>query len=476
MKSLREITSLLLLLLIWTLSNFSVSVLSSEQASLKGSVEWANVRDSSYEEALSKGTILVLDLATVLEMALDKNLDIEVQEYVIKKAKDNLIGSSSKFLPSVSFSQTLSRREGSIQLFGNQTIPISIKSVQPQIYSSFALFRGGKVLFGWLSSKKQLDAEKTNLDSTKQITLQQVAATYYGLQRFKAELESELVRFEQAELNLKERKIAKELGADIGLSVLLAQQEVDQTTARIEELKGSLYIESGKLNQLLNLPQDVLIIPATGIDENSLVAWKTHPDVLSLIAIAKSKSPELQSLKLYQDSARAQQLQSVSAFLPTLEISSVTAWVGPNFHNLSQFNQYMLVGQYDVLQNLGGAALSNYLLAKHSKDELGAQLQRNAKQLENSVNESYLRLDSGRRVFLANKSSLKYSEEAYKQAIARLKAEVGTPYEVKVSQTELERARANYFDSLVKYKVAQVNLIKVLGMATPQNLVKGVEL
>ena len=283
---------------------------------LKGNIEWASVRDNEYEEVLNKDKILILDLETALQMALDQNLDINVQEFTIKKTKDQLLNSTTKFLPSVSFGQVLSRRKGAVQLFGNRTFGVDIQTIQPQIQTSFGLFQGGRVLFGWLSNKKLLASEKKNFDSAKQAIIQQTAISYYALQGHKAELESEMARLEQANLNLKERKIAKEFGADIRLNVLLAQQEVDQSIARIEEVKGNLYIESAKLNELLNVGQSILIIPAENLTEKSLITWQNQPQINSLIAQAQAYNPQIEAVKLLEESTKAKKFQTISGFLP----------------------------------------------------------------------------------------------------------------------------------------------------------------
>jgi outer membrane protein TolC len=449
----------------------SVQKAASTEVVLQGGVQ-----DKNYEGLLSKQDTLVLDLGTALEMARDKNLNLEVQEYSIKEARDRLVGSSAEFLPSVSLIQNINQRDGNFQVFGNQVLPIRQKSVQPRIQSSFSVFQGGRVLFGLVSSNNLLKAEKEKLNDTEQAVLQNTAIAYFSVQRYAAELESELTRLKQAEQNLRERKIALDLGDDIKLSVLQAQQEVEESKARIATVKGQYYSESCKLNALLNLPTDVLVVPVGQVDENSILKWEQQPQLSYLIGMANKNRPDIHIQDYLIKSQRAKQYQTVSNFLPTVQVVSNLSLIGPSYSSLKPDEQLALVVQYDALKNLGGAGISSYLQAKHNKEKLQAELQQIIKDLESSLASLYLNVISGKENLTANSAALKASEESYRQASARLKEGVGTPFELTVAQTALERARANYYDAVVNNKVAQVNFLKGLGIINKKNLTEGIDL
>ncbi|MDX1920610.1 MAG: TolC family protein [Candidatus Caenarcaniphilales bacterium] len=455
--------------------SFNSSTSSSIQV-IRGGIEYSNIKDVNYEKILSKDDILILDLRTVLEMAMDKNLSIDIQEYTVKAARDRLIGRTGAFLPNVSFIQDIARREGNIQLFGDQTIEVRQTSYQPRSDTRFTLFQGGRVLFGWISSKNLLKSSKQDLTQAVQDSLTSVSTTFFELQRFQAELETELRRLEQAELNLKQRKIALDLGDDIKLSVLLAQQEVDQAKSRIATLKGNYYSQSARLNELLNLPYKTLIVPMAESIESKIIRWQEKPTLETLIGRAISNNPKLQSKQYEVKAARADQIATVANFLPEAGVQSVNGFIGPDYSSLVSNNVYSFYVRYDILSNLGVSPVANYLEAKHNKERNKKEFELLTKQTEQQVSQNYLNVISGEEVLNSNISALNASEEAYRQALARLKAEVGTPYELKVAQTDLARARADYYQSLVNFKVSQLQLINVLGLSNVNNIVEGVDL
>ncbi len=447
------------------------STIAKEQTTLK-----AEIQDKNFENYLSKNKTLVLDLETVLQMALDKNLQIQIQDYSVQTARDRLVGSTAEFLPSISLSQVLLQRDGHIQIFGNQVIRVRQKSIQPRMQATFNLFEGGRVLFGWIASRNQLAAQKALLSDTQQEVLSNAANTYFSLQRFAAELESEITRLKQAEQNLKERQTALELGDDIRLSVLLADQEVQESRARISTLRGQFYTQSSNLNAQLNLPIDVLILPVGNVDESEIVRWQQNPSLEGLISNALNNRPDLQALKSNIKAQRALQTQSISQFLPSVQLGTQLGLIGPRYNTLYGDEQLFLTVQYDALRNLGGAAVSNYLQNKHIRQRLETEYDLNLKNLESRLANLYLAVITSRETLNANRAALNAAEESYRQARIRLKEGFGTPYEITVSQTGLERARANYFDAAINNKVAQVNLLRGLGMANTKNLVEGVEL
>lgn len=433
-------------------------------------------QDENYEQLLAKNDTLIVDLDTVLSMAEDKNLRIDIQEYSVKEAKDRLIGSSAEFLPSLGLVNYLRQRDGTIQIFGNSTLPIQQKSVEPRMYGSFGFFQGGRVLFGWISSKKSLDAEKKKLSDTQQNILTEVANTYFLVQRYGGELESELARLKQAEQNLREREIALKIGEDIKLSVLLAQQEVEEAKARVASLKEQFYSKSSDLNQLLNVPTGVLIIPFEKAHSKKILTWERDPQLPELIDFALLNRPDLSAQKLLIDSQRARQAQSVSAFLPTVTVNGSLGLIGPNYPRARGDEQLALTIQYDSLRNLGGAGLSSYLQAKHAKDKLKLQFSQSVKDLESDIASAYLAVISSTEAFRASQAALVSAEESYRQAMVRLKEGVGTSFELTVATTGLERARGNYFDSVANNQIAQVNLLKTLGLAERKNIVDGYNL
>lgn len=444
---------------------------SSEQIILQG-----YVKDKSYEKSLSKQNILILDLKTVLEIALNKNLKIETQEYIVKQAQDQKLESAAQFLPSISLVQNLRQRDGHAQIFGNQVIPFRQTSINPLVLGTYNIFQGGRVLFGYVASNNLLKAEKARLDEAQQRTLADTAGAYFSLQRYSSQLESELVRLEQSEENLKNRKIALELGDDIKLSVLLAEQEVEESKARIVSLKQRFYAQSSIFNQLLNLPISDLVVPVGAIEDTEIITWKEKPELIGLVALALKNRPDLHIQEYLVKAQKARQYQSASAFLPTVQLIGSLGLLGPKFTSLYGDQQSSVIVQYDALQNLGGTAVANYLESKHARQALEMQLKDLIKTVESDLANLYLGVLSGQETLIASRSALNVAQESYRQALIRLREGVGTQFEVTVAQTGLERARANYFQTAADCKIAQANLLKGLGMADQKNLVEGVEL
>ncbi|HEY9885890.1 MAG TPA: TolC family protein [Vampirovibrionales bacterium] len=440
------------------------------------SANWKRFEGKDYEKLLSKQNTIVLNLQTLLQLASDDNLSIEIESYSVKEAQAKLVGASAQFLPSVSFVQDINRRDGNIQLFSDQTIQVTQTSYQPRVLASFDVFQGGKVLFGWIAQKNLLDASNAQFNSQKQKSLTDVASSYTQLQRYREQLEAEFVRKEQASLNLEQRETALALGDDIKLSVLLARQELDKANAQIAALKASMYIESNKLNKLLNLPIETLILPAEKLEEKDVLDFTSTFEFNNLIVKAIQGNPSLKVNKEILKAYKAQEIQSIAPFLPKATISSSTGYIGPGYDDLVKNNNFALTVRYDALEHLGGSALANFLESKQLKNKSRAELLLKIKELEADINQLFLNVVSGKEVVKANQSVLDASKEAYRNAKERLDAEVGTPYELKVAQTDLSNARAVYYESLANYRIAEFNLMNKLGIVSIKSLVEGVKL
>ncbi len=448
---------------------FSLTTVSKEEISA--------YRLKSYEDKLSKNNILILDLETSLRKAVDQNLELKIKEYDVKKAKDNVIDSASGFLPSIQLITTFSQKDGYSQFFGDELMKIRQKSVQPYMNGSFGLFRGGRVLLGTIASTKILSAQKSNLNESQQETLRQTAQVYFSMQKYASELNSELARLKEAETNLHEREVSLKVGTEVKLSVLFAQQEVEEAKARIAGLRGSLYSESSNLNRLLNLSVENLILPAEFISKDpEIVSFKEDSNLNSLVLKAINQRP---SLKAQNELIKAQKMlewQSLGAFLPVVEVNTSLGFVGPRRDELYPDEQASLIVKYDALEHLGGNSIANYLKNKHEKEQLMLELNNQIRSLENELESLLLKILANQESLKASELALEVAEESYRQAKIRLKEGLSTSTELTVAQTGLERARAAYFAALLEYKISQSNFLKSIGLITIDNLSKGIVL
>ena len=437
------------------------------------------VRDNSYEQELSKNDTLFLSFEDALLKSLDQNLSIKIQEYSVNISKDNLLSSTADFLPSISLKNQYGRNEGST-VFGSNIIDTSSDFAKAYGEANFSFFQGGKVFFGYIASKNELNASKELLNSEKQKILAETAVSYLELLRLQKELESEMSRLKEAERNLQERNISLEAGLDIKLSVLLANQEVKEAEARIANLKGQFYSASANLNRLLNLPVNILIMPMGDLESKDIIlgilAEKSEYKLSKLVNTAVLNNPDIKSNKYFIDSLEARRKQSISGFLPVVSLYATHGNVGRNYADMLNSSQVALTVSYDILNNLGLSAVANYKKAKDTKEQELLKLSQVIKQIESLISQDYLNVISGQRQVEASKSAFESAQESYRFAKERLKEGVGTQYELTIAQTGLERARASFFDSLINYKSAQIKLIKDLGLASVENLTHGVSI
>lgn len=421
--------------------------------------------------------VLLLDLKTALELASQDNLSIKYELLNNNIADAQHIEKISRFLPSIKLTHSIIDRNGNAQFFGDNTVPIRLNSKNFAVNVNFDLFQGGRVLFGYLASKENILAQEKELSKIQQDNLQEVANNYLAMQRYQSELNSELARLQTAELNLKEREIAVEVGKDIKLSILLAKQEVIESQARITKLKGDFYKSSSKLNNLLNIDSNKLIMPEAQSASNSVINTKLEDLILNnLIYQATNSNPSVQKELASLAKNKYLQKQSFAPFFPRVSISLEDSALGSEYNHLVNNKQGVLSINYELFEHLGGTTLANIKESRHRTQQQYINLQRQINNIKQEVTNSYIELISQSDQLKANKLALEVSQESQRFASERLKAGVGTQYELKISQSNLEDSRANYYDSLLNYQQAEISLIKNIGLLTVENIITGVNL
>jgi|GEM_PF-5244270 len=428
-------------------------------------------------ENLPENKIIVIDLKSALRMALEKNLDLQIQKYNLKEEKYKLLKSTAKFLPDLNLVNSFIRTKGNIQFTGDELLAIENESYRGGANFSFGLFRGGKILFGWLASQKNFEKEKKIFNTKEQEILTEAIISYFKLQANLAQIKSGLSRIEKAQANLSNRKIALEAGIDIGLNVLLAEQELESAKSSLAVLKGRFYIESINLSKILNIELGTVLVPFE-INEQQLLKFGKEPVkyyASKLTKLALANNPQILAENLNYQSAKFEKKAIIGDFFPTLSIQANLGYLGSEPRRIKENNQYSLRADYD-LTSLGSKKILDFLQYSDFLEKNRIKLKQKISEIASKALSLFFEINAKQKAYLASKKALSVSEKAYEQAEARLKAGLSNPYELKVAQSDLELIRSNYYETLVDFKISEINLLQAIGLVSIENLTNGLQI
>src|SRR5262245_5469004 len=233
-----------------------------------------------------------INLATALQLAQVRSLDIRVAAERVAAADAQLGQARSKWLPTVVFGGDYSRHDGRIQDIVGNVLTTSRDSIMvgagPNVVVSPA-----EASFAPLASKQVVTARGHDYRAAENDTLFNVAEAYFALQQARGELAGEL-EAERLATELVRRAEGLSTALAEPVEVHRAKAELARRRQAVEASHERAEIAVAELNRLLRLPPTTLLEPAE-TPQVRVELFATQVSVDELIPMGLTNRPELAS-------------------------------------------------------------------------------------------------------------------------------------------------------------------------------------
>ncbi len=421
---------------------------------------------------LEKTEKLPLSLKQALELALGKNITIKISDENVEKQHLDFLYKLSDLLPDLVLQYTQSRFVGAIQIFGGQNISIFRTTYQPQLLANYTIYSGGKNIFEIKASKQREEAQKSLSDESRQDILSQVALAYYDLQEAYWKRAISLEAIKEAETQVAVNQARLESGVGVKLDLLQAQTFLSTQKSNLLLAEDQISKTSDHLSQLLNMNFNVDILPPS-LDATMVRLVPEDIPTSKLLATAKRYNPHLSALNSLEQAANTDVTVSIADIFPQFDISAYIDRTGPHLNSLESSKFIGVVVSTNLLDNMG---FGKPLQIKQAKTD--AQIaQLNYAQADKLLEENLANIIVDLKTTEANvaqaRETLEYAQEAYENALGRLKAGVGTNLDLETAMTNLTQARSQLATSFLDYNKNQVILLSNLGLASIRTITQG---
>jgi outer membrane protein TolC len=414
-----------------------------------------------FELTIIKDDNYPVAMKDVLKIAVENNLPLQIQEEQETIDKYDIYVNYSELLPDISFSYDQSRFQGGVQIFGNVPFQIYRSQVEPRMGLGYSINGGGETIFKILAAKRKLKATKYSISSTHNKLLRDVGQTYYDLIDAIKFLEIAEREIEESEavLNLNQQRLESGLGTLLDVSQ--SEEQLALSKRRLIQAHQRILIIKQDLNNILNLPLKVNLIPTDADIEKKPLIQET--DMEMLVASAFKNRADLKVLEARRSIYKAQRGIALSKFFPDVTFNTYWGAQGPRFSSL---NEQRFVGygvKLTFLKNLGVNYLFNYKKSGPMLRQSAMEIENKLREIETEVAKSLLEVQSADKQITVAKTGLLAAQDSFKFSSERLAAGVGTNIDVLSSQVRLTTARQNLLSSIVDYNKAQVNLLYAIG-------------
>lgn len=327
------------------------------------------------------------------------------------------------------------------------------------------VFKGFNLLATWQKAKLNEESTQASLDNVELSLISSVQSNFLSLLKARMDVKSAEDSVARLESQLKVISAFYEVGLRPKAEVLDA--EVDLATAKQGLLtsRNNVFTQMAQLNTLLNIPIETEIdyvgelkhVPFDLSLKDCLTrAYKGRPDL-----VVGAKSVEM---------AKKDTTIAASSFYPSVDANwdYANRGTGAGLNGggaYSQRNQEYWTAGLSASMTMfeWGADYHNYKQYEETVKQVEAQLEDTRLNAGFEVKQAILNIqEAGDRISVAKKS-VAAAEEAYRMAVARYQAQVGTNTDVLNAQSRLTDAEAQLSQALADYGTAISTLYVAMG-------------
>lgn len=416
-------------------------------------------------------------LCSLIDYALSHNPKTEKSWNNTKASLADVGIARSQCYPDVNFSAQIGRSiqsgsEVSIDASGGDSGEIDSFGSAFGFFGT-ETFLNGEIFVNWLlfdfggrsqtivATQKALVASNWMHNMVIQEVIRDVITTYYIVLETVAEVEAKVADLENYQEIYKAALLQMEAGLNTVVDLYQAESNVKQAELRLERARGDLVKSKGDLAQALGfsvlsevaLPRLPESVPVVSVEEQM-----TH-----LLTIAKTYRPGLSQQFALYESKKAESRAIISDAAPNvtmfLDFNRAKSLTSP--YTSSSSDLYALSLNWEMFN--GFRTRYRWLKSKNEEKIIYAEWKKTEAEIENEVVKALSDWDVAKVNIETAKSFLSSSEEAFKAALKKYQAGVGTILDVLSTQSTLSDARSESIASRGQWFISLANLSYATG-------------
>lgn len=409
-----------------------------------------------------------LTLEQAVETALRNNPGLKAADAQVDAARAGVLRSASGFLPKVTISETFSRSDNPLMVFGtklNQEIvspadfnPLTINNPEPisnyntRLAVMQPIFNGGREYLGVRQSRLARDASLKERERARQETVYNVIKSYYGLLLAQENLNVARKSLQTSAENLKLAEARYKAGAVLQSDFLRAKVQYAEVKEMVTRSENGVRLAKAALNFAMGVPQE-----SDYEISGALAEQRLDQGLDALIAEALSRRPDLAAVELNRKNAETGVNQARTDYIPSLNVMAQVDWNSRAFAGDDAKSwAVMAVLSWNIFDGLAtrskvreSVAMSQKVKALEEQMQSGIQLQ---------VRQAFFNVIASLDRIAASASSVQEAEEGFRIVQKRYQAGMTNFVDVLGAENALIRARTNALQALYDNNLAVAEL------------------
>ena len=408
------------------------------------------------------GNVFAVTLSQALLQAYNENPELNAERENIKVSKEDVKISRSKFLPSVTLSQSKSQ-ENTKKLTDRSGTNSAITNVDPKIQSidvQQKIFQGYAGVASLQKSKIGLNLADAKLLKTEQDILYKAVEAYSGLI-----FAEEKLKINQNNINLLERQVETDQARLERSQITLADLAQSESSLAGAQAK---FIQARNETVTAKLIYEKIISPINDIstlNKKSDLNFEIPVDLVNAIEISKISNPDLIISQLKYEQSKKDVMIARSDLSPSATLSFNSSRSDDVSSTINERDKETLKATISWPIFNGGKNTASLNRSKNLKNRNRLLFNNSMKTNETNVASAWSSLQSSRSLLNSVKSQVKAAEIANEGITAEYESGLGrSTLEVIQSNSILLSSKINLADSERNYLLSQFRLLQSVGL------------
>lgn len=422
-----------------------------------------------------------LTLQQAVKIALEKNPLRKVALADTKVASADIREARSVFLPRLSFSETATRGNDPVYVFGSELRQQRFTSADfalnklntPTPFGNFSTRFGGTWnLFdsfanwhGMNRAKQMNDAAGHQLGRTEQEIVYRVVDAYYGVLLAAKQLEVAEQAAKTSQSIMDRSQARFDSGLVVESDLLTAKVRMAGRQQELIRARNNLDLARAQLSTAMGVPVDSLFQPAEALAERTLPV----PVLEEVEKQALTLRPDLK--RIHAEEAAQQQSVAIakSAFGPRVNAFAGWEMDNPTFVAGGGGNNWLggVEVQFDIFQ--GGAKRAELSRERALEERVTAMKQVASDGIRLEVRRAYYSLDSARQEVEVARAAIAQAQESLRINQDRYESGLTTITDLLGAEEAMRRSQTDYWEAVYRFHTSYANLELASGALNPQS-------
>jgi outer membrane protein len=422
-----------------------------------------------------------LSLEQAVKIALEKNPQRKAALADTSAAAADVSEARSFLLPHATFSETVTRGNDPVYVFGSRlrqqrfasadfalnslNTPLPIGNFATQFGGTWNLFDSLASWRGVVRAQRVKDAARSQLERTDQQIVFQVIDSYYSVLLGEKQLDVTEQALKTAQAILEQSKNRYENGIVVKSDLLSAQVRMATRQQELIGAQNDLAQAQAQLSVSMGLPAE------TEFNVTGTLAEKTLPAV-SLEEAEKQAlgtRPDLKQIRSEELAQHQSVLIAKSSFGP--RVSAFGDWEAdnPTFLAGGGGNNWLagIEVQFDLFQ--GGAKRAQLAHERAMQDKVAAAKDMASDAVRLEVRRAYYQMDAAQRQLEVARAAISESQESLRINQNRYDSGLSTISDLLAAEEAARRSQADYWNAIYRYQTSYANLQLATGTLNPQS-------